>query len=195
MTVICRLNILINFLEIRIEVSDSKQRNLQQNWTVRLAAALIIHELELQDLDIARETLYVEWRFSHFREFLQANAGTILRIRSRPAPPTPSQLHYLQPEACRCAFPLNVRWRLKSNINLGRFNYIKEWYPILVAARSMEWVCGRSLAGIMGSDPAGGMDICCECCVLSGRGLWVGLITYLEESYRLWCVVVCDLET
>jgi len=32
------------------------------------------------------------------------------------------------------------------------------------------------------------------CCVLSGRGLRVELITRLEESYRLWCVVVCDLE-
>jgi hypothetical protein len=30
--------------------------------------------------------------------------------------------------------------------------------------------------------------------VLSGRGLCVGLIIRLEESYRLWCVVVCDLE-
>ena len=33
------------------------------------------------------------------------------------------------------------------------------------------------------------------CCVLSGRGLCDGLITRPEESYRLWCVVVCDLET
>jgi hypothetical protein len=30
--------------------------------------------------------------------------------------------------------------------------------------------------------------------VLSGRGLCDGLITRPEESYRLWCVVVCDLE-
>jgi hypothetical protein len=30
--------------------------------------------------------------------------------------------------------------------------------------------------------------------VLSGRGLCDGLITRQEESYRLWCVVVCDLE-
>jgi len=37
--------------------------------------------------------------------------------------------------------------------------------------------------------------VCCECCVLSGRGLCVGLITRPKESYRLWCVVVCDLET
>ena len=34
-----------------------------------------------------------------------------------------------------------------------------------------------------------------ECCMLSGRGLCDELITRPEESYRLWCVVVCDLET
>jgi len=39
------------------------------------------------------------------------------------------------------------------------------------------------------------MFVCCECCVLSGRGLCDELITRLEESYRLWCVIVCDLET
>jgi hypothetical protein len=31
--------------------------------------------------------------------------------------------------------------------------------------------------------------------VLSGRGLCDGLIAHPEESYRLCCVVVCDLET
>ena len=39
------------------------------------------------------------------------------------------------------------------------------------------------------------MFVCCECCVLSGRGLCDGLITRPEESYRLWRVVVCDQET
>jgi hypothetical protein len=31
--------------------------------------------------------------------------------------------------------------------------------------------------------------------VLSGTGLCDELISRPEESYRLWCVVVCDLET
>jgi len=35
---------------------------------------------------------------------------------------------------------------------------------------------------------------CCECCVLSGRGLCDELIIRPEKSYRLWCVVVCDLQ-
>jgi hypothetical protein len=38
------------------------------------------------------------------------------------------------------------------------------------------------------------MFVCCECCVLSSRGLCDGLITLPEESYRLWRVV-CDQET
>ena len=42
--------------------------------------------------------------------------------------------------------------------------------------------------------PGAWMFVCCECCVLSGRGLCDGLITRLEESYRLWRVVVCDQE-
>ena len=47
----------------------------------------------------------------------------------------------------------------------------------------------------MDSNPTGGMDIFCECRVLSGRGLCDELITRPEESYRLCCVVVCDIET
>jgi hypothetical protein len=39
------------------------------------------------------------------------------------------------------------------------------------------------------------MFVCCECCVLSGRGLCDETFTRPEESYRLWCVFVCDLET
>jgi hypothetical protein len=43
--------------------------------------------------------------------------------------------------------------------------------------------------------PGGWMFFCCECCVLSGRGFRDGFITRPEESYRLWCVVLCDQET
>jgi len=64
-----------------------------------------------------------------------------------------------------------------------------------VAARSKVQVCGRSPAKIVGSNPTGAwMFVCCECCVLSGRGLCDELITRPEGSYRLCCVVVCDLE-
>ena len=56
-------------------------------------------------------------------------------------------------------------------------------WPIPLAARSKVWVCGRSLPGIGASNSAGVMDVSCECCVLLGRGLCVGLIALQEESY------------
>jgi len=43
--------------------------------------------------------------------------------------------------------------------------------------------------------PGAWIFVCCECRVLSGRGLCDELITCPEESYRLCCVVVCDQET
>ena len=39
------------------------------------------------------------------------------------------------------------------------------------------------------------MFVCCECCVLSCRGLCDELNPRPEESFWLRCVVVCDLET
>ena len=36
--------------------------------------------------------------------------------------------------------------------------------PIPVAGRSKAWACDRSLAGIAGSNPIGGMNVCVVCC-------------------------------
>jgi len=67
---------------------------------------------------------------------------------------------------------------------------------VSVALCSKAWVYGRSPAEILGLiPPKAWMYVSCECCVLSGRGLCDELITRPEESYRLWCVVVCDQET
>jgi hypothetical protein len=58
------------------------------------------------------------------------------------------------------------------------------------------WSAAARLLGLWVRIPPGSWTfVCCECCVLSGRGLCDELITRPEESYRLWCVVVCDLET
>ena len=70
--------------------------------------------------------------------------------------------------------------------------------PVPVAVRSKAYVCGRSLAGTESSNPTRGggrMSVYCECCVLSSTGLCDELITRPEESYLVWCVVLCDLET
>jgi hypothetical protein len=65
----------------------------------------------------------------------------------------------------------------------------------LTAGSSSRAVCSRLLAAVVGSNPAGGMDsFLFEYCVLSGKGLCDGPIARPEQSYRLWCVVVCDIE-
>jgi len=69
---------------------------------------------------------------------------------------------------CRSQWPHGPRWR-SAAVRLLRL-----WVQIPLGA----WIF-----------------VCCACCVLSGRGLCDELITHPEETYRLWCVVVCDLET
>jgi hypothetical protein len=43
--------------------------------------------------------------------------------------------------------------------------------------------------------PGEWMSVFCECWLLLGRSLRDVPITHPEESYRLWCGIVCDLET
>ena len=54
---------------------------------------------------------------------------------------------------------------------------------------------GRSSSGIVGSNSSGAwMSLPCECCVLSGRGLCVGLITRPEGTTECG-VSECDSES
>jgi len=57
--------------------------------------------------------------------------------------------------------------------------------------RSKARICSRSLVGTAGSNPAGSMDVCCECCVLSGRGFCVGMLSrgILPSVVRLSTIV------
>ena len=76
------------------------------------------------------------------------------------------------------------------------------YYSYLTPSRS-QWPRGlrrrsataRLLRSWVRIEPGAWICVCCECCVLSGRGLCDELIIRPEESYRIWCVVVCDLET
>jgi hypothetical protein len=52
--------------------------------------------------------------------------------------------------------------------------------PIPLAERSKLRDCGRSVAGIACLNPAGGMKLCFECCVLAGRGLCDGPMSRLK---------------
>jgi len=71
--------------------------------------------------------------------------------------------------------------------NFGRF----QWPPVL-RRRS---AAARLLRLWFRIQPGAWMFVRCDCCVLSGKGLFDELITRPEDSYRLWCVAVCDLET
>jgi hypothetical protein len=76
------------------------------------------------------------------------------------------------------------------------FNTFNSTTPIPAAARSLASVCGRLPVEFVISNSTGPWtSVCSERCVLSGRGLCDELITPKEEFYRLWCVVLCDLET
>jgi len=81
---------------------------------------------------------------------------------------------------------------LRESLGLRHTKYVtKVWRkPIPVAVRSKAWVCSRSLAGIVDSNPDGGMDVCpCRCCVLSNWGLFVRPTPPSDEFYQM-CVCV-----
>jgi len=61
-------------------------------------------------------------------------------------------------------------------------------------ARSKAWVCGRSPGGITGSNPAGSMNVCCECRVLSGRVSAMGQSLDRRSPTKLG-VSECGFET
>jgi hypothetical protein len=59
--------------------------------------------------------------------------------------------------------------------------------PIPVAASLRHGLSAARLLGLRVRIPPGAwMFVCCEYCVLSGRGLCLEPITRPEESYRLW---------
>jgi hypothetical protein len=77
--------------------------------------------------------------------------------------------------------------------NKQRLVYSTTEQPIPVAAPSRAWVYGRALAGIVGLNPTGGMDVCLLWVfVLPGRGLCDGPIPSPDESYRRRCGSECD---
>jgi len=87
-----------------------------------------------------------------------------------------------------------VNRRFKSNLLVKRFFFLLNTACAIVIIDLISHV-HYFLRGTVGSNPTGVMDVCFECFVLSGRGLCDALIRRPEESYRMCCVAVCDLET
>jgi len=78
-------------------------------------------------------------------------------------------------------------------------NYFK---ALLIHDGRSQWPRGQRrrskavrLLGLSMPPPGAWTFVCCECCVLWGTCLCDELITRPEESYRLWCVAMCDLQT
>ena len=70
------------------------------------------------------------------------------------------------------------------------------WGHYLLILRQSQWprclrrdsAAARLLGLLVLISPGARLSVFCECCVLSSRGLCVGLITRPEESYRVWLV-------
>ena len=112
-----------------------------------------------------------------------------LRAGSNQSPP----LSNLTPNAHGQFCLLPAPTMLLAKLNLWSEMLVTTWCRCQCQwPRSLRHGCGAiCLLGLWVRIPTGKqMPVCCECWVLSGRGLCDGLITRPELSYRLWCV--CD---
>ena len=92
----------------------------------------------------------------------------------------------------RCGGGSRSMWLLSlTSVRLHNYNF---WKPILVASWLKAWVCSRSPAEMAGSIPTWDKEVC-QLWVSSGSGLCDELIIRPEESYRMWSLIFCDLET
>ena len=116
--------------------------------------------------------------------------------------PTPQIPNCMQPEVTSHYVPWSV-YRIKHRISRKQKAVIKCVYRTKQRPGRSQWPRGlrrRSTAARLlrlrfRIPPGSWMSVSCECCVLSGRGLYDELNTRREESYRLCCVVMLDLET
>ena len=98
---------------------------------------------------------------------------------------------YMQVENKICTTICPPHAETKKNLLLSLINTTgRSQWPRGLRRRS---AAARLLRWWVRIPPGAWMSVCCECCVLSGRGFCVGLIARPEESHRLWCVVECDL--
>ena len=74
-------------------------------------------------------------------------------------------------------------------------NQVNNYIIILCCGLRRRFAAAHLLRLWVRIPPGAWLSVSCECCVLSGRGVCDELITRAEESYRLWLVIMCDLET
>ena len=123
---------------------------------------------------------HVVFRYSHRCSNLRHLKGRKLPQFSSETKKKKDDINYKEPKELKLPLLFIHSWFYIKIISINH-----SISPVPVAARSNAQVCGRSYRCI----------VCCDCGVLLGRGLCDELVSRPEESYRLWCVVVCDLET
>ena len=91
-------------------------------------------------------------------------------------------------EIQKCAWEnFNSHW--KTVVCMNKYCMCQSQWPRGLRRRSTAACPLRSWVRI---PPGTWISVCCECCVLSGRGLCDGLITRPEEFYRVWCIAVLE---
>jgi hypothetical protein len=81
-------------------------------------------------------------------------------------------------------FPFLPPWHKYLIMYVVYYNTIRSQWPRVLRRRSAD---ARLLGLRVRIPPAEWMFLLCHFCALSVRGLYVGLITRPEESYRMWC--------
>jgi len=81
---------------------------------------------------------------------------------------------------------------LRNRIFIFAFLLTRWWMSRSLWPRGLRrgFVAARLLGLRFRIPPGEWMIVCCECCVMSRRGLWIGLITRPELSYRVCSVSV-----
>ena len=136
------------------------------------------------------------WRWAPTPSNAEVKETVELNLFSPPGPSRPAL-------GWNLIFPLSFKFLVHSTKNLIFYTVSSVLCISTTIVQPVQWSRGlrrrsaasRLLRSWVRIPPGAWMFVCCECYVLSGRGLCDELITRTEESYRLWCVVVCDQET
>jgi hypothetical protein len=88
-------------------------------------------------------------------------------------------------DSAHCLAPILRKKRNAANLKSDNQTRRSQWPSCLRRGSA----AGLLLGSRVRIPPGAWIFVCCECCVLSGRGVWNGPIPRPEECYRLW---LCD---
>ena len=78
----------------------------------------------------------------------------------------------------------STRWRSRLRHCATSRKVADSISPIPVTARSKAWTCGRSLAEIAASNPAGGIDVCVLRCEDKEQARAIKVKKYIWKKYK-----------